>query len=51
VHCKDLVKLKKLVLWRCMVDDLSSLKDCFSLEELNVSSCEGLTDDSFKVFK
>ena len=50
-HCKDLVKLKVLDLSGCTgINDLSPLKDCSNLEELNVSLYMDLTDDSFKVF-
>ena len=51
MHCKDLVKLKKLNLRGCHgITDLSPLKDCLNLEKLDVSDCEGLTDNSFRVF-
>ena len=50
-HCQELVKLKVLDLKGCKgVTDLSPLKHCLNLEELNVARCDGLTDDSFKVF-
>ena len=32
------------------IDDVSPLKDCLNLEELDVGARKGLTDDSFKVF-
>jgi len=51
VHCKDLVKLKKLNLLHCDgINDLSPLKYCLNLEDLDLESCTGLTDDSFRVF-
>ena len=38
VYCKDLVKLKSLKLIQCVgIEDVSPLKDCPSLEDLNVS--------------
>ena len=40
VHCKDLVKLKILKLNVCVrIHDLTSLKDCSKLEELEVGHC------------
>jgi len=51
IHCKYLVKLKNLNLrYSHGIDDLSPLKDCLNLEELDVSGCKGLSDDSFKIF-
>jgi len=51
VHCKDLVKLNSLNLCSCIgVDNLSALRGCLNLEKLSVWDCEGLTDDSFRVF-
>jgi len=51
VHCRDLVTLNKLSLYSCVgIDNLSPLKDCLNLEQLEVWGCHGLADDSFKVF-
>ena len=51
MHCSNLVKLRKLDLRTCnSINDLSPLKDCVNLEELDVAICIRLTDDSFKVF-
>jgi len=51
VHCKDLVKLRRLCLCNSGgINDLSPLEDCLGLEELDVACNRNLTDDSFKVF-
>ena len=51
VHCRDLATLKILNLHQCSgITNLSPLKECLNLEELDVSSCRRSSDDLFKVF-